>query len=199
MPSERPLNNNESLVERFVSFFDKLGDEMVVLDGAVPLDWPLATGDRDQYGRRRWRPIKVNTELSFLDPIYSKLPARFPPLYERLVLSYRWAEVDLQSYRLLANPPGPDLNGLLQQMSGNPAMWSCLLQAGYIQFGRGPDFNFDAICFDVSARKKNRDCKIVQIDHEQILCNNRVKVVAEMAPSFEQLVLQTIDGATKPK
>ena len=165
MPSKR-VANEESLVDRFIACFDKLGDEMVVLAGSVPSDWQLATGDRDEYGRRRWRPIRVNTELSLLDPIYSKLPARFPPIFERLVLSYRWAEIDLHSHRLLANPPGPDLNGLLQQMSGSPAMWSCLLQAGYIQFGKGPDFNFDAICFDTRSQKKNRDCMIVRIDHE---------------------------------
>ncbi len=44
-----------------------------------------------------------------LEGIYSKLAARFPPIFERLVLSYRWAEVDLTDYRLIANPPGTDL------------------------------------------------------------------------------------------
>jgi|SRR4029077_15438076 len=47
-------------------------------------------------------------------PLYAKLPARFPPLYEQLLLSYRWAEVDLPSFTLLANSPGEGLSGLRQ-------------------------------------------------------------------------------------
>lgn len=55
--------------------------------------------------------------------------------------------------------------------------------------------DYDPVCFDISARTKNNDCKIVKIDHEQILCHNRVKKVAELAPTFEQLMLDTIDTA----
>jgi hypothetical protein len=117
-------------------------------------------------------------------------------LYEQLVLSPRWAEVDLKSYRLLANPP--DLAGLLNQISRDPAFWASLLSAGYIQFGRGPDIDYDPVCFDVNSRKKNnRECRIVKIDHEEILCNNRIKVVGELASSFEELVDDTISQAQR--
>jgi hypothetical protein len=186
---------SELLIERYVASFEKL-DEMVdrVFDDIAR---QLAVGDPDEFGWVHWRPLKMNTEASFLEPIYEKVPARFPPLFERLVLSHRWAEVDLQSHRLLANPPGPDLSGFLQSMSKDPAMWAALLQTGYIQFAKGPDLDYDAVCFDMSSRKKNRDCRIVKIDHEEILCNNRVKVVGEVAPSFEQLMRNTIEEAGK--
>jgi hypothetical protein len=184
---------DDLLLERFIASFEKL-DEMMVSD---PVEQELATGDRDQYGWERWRPIKVQTESCLLDPIYSTVPGRFPPLYERLVLSYRWAEVDLQSYRLMANPPGFGFDALLREMSSDPIMWNCLSEAGYIQFGKGPDVDYDAICFDITARRQNNDCRIVKIDHEQILCKNRVRIVAELAPSFEQLVRDTIDKANR--
>ncbi len=121
----------------------------------------------------------------------------FPPLFERLVLSYRWAEVDLGPYRLIANPPGSGLDALLHQMSKDPIIWNCLLEAGYMQFGKGPDSDYDPICFDTSARTENDDYKIVKVAHEQILCNNRVEIVAELAPSFEQLMLDTTDRANR--
>jgi hypothetical protein len=57
MPSKR-IGNEELLVERFIDCFDKLGDEMVALDDSLPVDWQLATGDRDEYGWRRWRQPK---------------------------------------------------------------------------------------------------------------------------------------------
>ena len=182
---------DELLLESFVASFEEL-DELIAWE-TDPLKQELAVGDPDQFGFRKWRPVLTCTAPSLLEPLYAKLPARLPKLYERLVLTYRWAEVDLGTCRLLANPPGPDLSGLLQQMSRDPALWSSLLPAGYIQFGRGPDMDYDPVCFDIKSRKKNGECRIVKIDHEEILCNNRVKLVAELAPSFRELVIRTID------
>jgi len=188
------LSDPFTLVERFVASFEKL-DEMSADEVLDPVAWQLATGEGDQYGFKSWRPIRVHTPLDALEVIYAKLPARFPPLYEQLVLSYRWAEVDLQAYRLLANPPGPNLSGLLQEMSRDSILWNTLLAAGYVRFGKGPDLDYDPLCFDFNHRKKNRECRIVKIDHEQILCHDRVKVIVELAPTFRQLVLNTIDRA----
>ena len=182
---------DQLLLEHFVASFERFDDLTVC--AAEPLGLQLAIEEPDQWGFARWRPVKVNTASFLLDPIYAKVPARFPKLYERLVLSYRWAEVDLVTCRLLANPPGPDLSGLLQQMSRDPALRDSLLPAGYIQFGKGSDMDYDPVCFDIKSRKENGECRIVKIDHEEILCNNRVKLVAELAPSFRELVLRTID------
>jgi hypothetical protein len=187
------MRQNE-LIERFVASFGKL-NEMAEFPKIHPLVQQLAVGSPDSYGRQRWRPMKIHSEASQLEPLRAKFPARLPPLFEQLVLSYRWAEVDLQSFRLLANPPGPDLSGLLDQMTKDPAFWKSLPPAGYIQFGRGPDMDYDPVCFDIRSRTKQKDYRIVKVDHEEILCNNRVKVVAELAPSFEELMLQTITRA----
>jgi hypothetical protein len=186
------------LIERFVSTFEKL-DEMVAFRETDPIAWNLRVGELDEYGRARWLPSRITTDLAMLAPIYAKLPAHFPPLYEQLVLSYRWATVDLGSFRLLANPPGEDLAGLLAQITTDAGLQKTLIPAGYIQFGRGPDMDYDPVCFDVKSRTKSKDYRIVKLDHEQILCNCRVKVVAELAPSFEQLVIQTIERANSVK
>ncbi|MGB8917916.1 MAG: hypothetical protein WCC89_13745, partial [Candidatus Sulfotelmatobacter sp.] len=47
---------------------------------------------------------------------------------------------------------------------------------------------FDAICFDWNEPAQNREHRIVQIDHEDILCNWKVRVVGELWPSFIKLV-----------
>src|ERR1700742_2850158 len=185
---------DEQLLERYVATFEKL-DEMIVDESSAPFSMePISVGEKDEYGCWEWKPIKSETPQSFLQEIYSKLPDnfRFPPLFEQLLRSYRWAEVDLSAYRLLANPPGEDLNGFFQQMSKDSGLWEALIPAGCIQFGKGPDLDYDPVCFDTKSRKQGGDCRIVKIDHEQILCNYRIKVVAELAPSFYQLVLQTI-------
>jgi hypothetical protein len=190
-------NDQEQLLENYVVAFEKL-DEMVVDGFSMPPAEQLITGAEDEYGRKLWKPIRFETPKRFLDKIYAELPNqfRFPRLFEQLLLSYRWAEVDLGTYRLLANPPGDDLNGFFQKMT-HPDLWDVLTSAGFIPFGKGPDLDYDPVCFDIKTRKQDGDCRIVKIDHEEILCNNRIKVVAELAPSFHQLVLQTIELAEK--
>src|SRR5215469_2754186 len=185
------IMNQQDLIEQYFAAFSKL-DEMLADELLHPVAWQLASGDCDHQGFKRWRPAKLETEPSLLKKVYGQLPAPFPPLFERMVLSYRWAEVDLFSYRLLANPPGPNLMGLLNEISFASGLWEALIPAGFIQFGQGPGLDYDPVCFDTRSRSKSGDYRIVKIDHEGILCNYRVRIVDELAPSFEQLVVDTI-------
>jgi hypothetical protein len=186
------MSDWKHLLKRYVATFERL-DDMSADELLNPIGWMLAVGESDPYGFKQWQATEISTPDSCLQKLYAKLPGPFPPLFERLVLSYRWAEVDLHSYRLLANPPGQGLDGLLDQMSRDSGLWDALLPAGYLQFGRGPDIDYDPVCFDLGSKNKVGDCRIVKIDHEEILCNYRVKVISELAPSFEDLVLQTIE------
>jgi hypothetical protein len=184
------------LLERFIASFEKL-DDMTGWRGIDQVAWELRSGEPDESGQFDWRPAKTAADSALLDLLYARIPMRLPPLCERLVLSYRWDQVDLELFRLLPNPPGPDLSGLLAGITGDEALWEALLPAGYIQFGRGPDVDHDPVCFDTKARTKTKDHGIVKIDHEEIYCKDRIKVVATLALSFEQLVLETIERAEK--
>jgi hypothetical protein len=175
----RPSQKEQLLIERFIDSFGKL-DDLTAFD-TDPVAGELAIGEPDQLGFKHWRPARFSTDHASIEQLYAKLPARFPPLFELLLLSYRWAELNSRLYRLLANPPGPGLGGFLQQMSNDPALWKCLIPVGYVQFGKGPDNDYDPVCFDIRSRKKNGDCRIVKIDHEEVLCNDRVKIRSELA------------------
>ena len=188
------MDDHAALIEQFVSSFEKL-DDMAANKELFPIAWELRSGELNQLGWPLWKPARVDTDRSRLEPLYTMLPCRFPPLFERLVLTYRWAEVEVSACTLIANPPGPDLSRLLEQMSHDPGLWQALIPAGYIQFGRAAGGHYDPVCFEVKSRRKNGNCRIVRIDHEEILCNNRIKVVAEVAPNFEALVQQTIESA----
>src|SRR3954467_11066422 len=104
-------SNNKSLIAEFVSTFERL-DELLNTD--VPVELAVAT---DGWGWKQWRPLPVDTLRSVLSDFYTALglsgieSTRLPHRHEQLILSYRWAEVDLGYYRLLANLPGPDLSG----------------------------------------------------------------------------------------
>lgn len=193
--SNKEQIRRQDLIDRFVASFDKL-DEMTA-SAHETIAYQFASTEPDEHGWVEWRPKKVQTDHASLEPIYSKIPAKFPRLFEQLLLSYRWAEIDLVDFRLVPNPFGSGLGGFLEQMSKAPAIWKALIPGGYIQFGKGPDMDYDPVCFDISSRRKNGDYKIVKIDHEQILCYDRVKVVAEVAPGFEELANRTIERASQ--
>jgi hypothetical protein len=77
---------------------------------------------------------------------------------------------------------------------GTKNLISELLKNGYIRFGRAAVGHYDPVCLAIKSRK-NRDYKIVRIDHEEVLCSLRIKVMYELAPSFRVLVLKTIERA----
>lgn len=184
------------LIDRFVLGFARL-DRLRTDQILDPIAWELAEGEPDESGRRAWRPVQYPTDPSCLEPLYAVLPARFPPLYESMVLHYRWADVDLRLFTLLANPMGDDLMPLLRRISADQRLWNHLIRAGYIPFGQGTGGDYDPVCFELQSRKQNADFRIVKIDHEGILSFDRLRVVAEIAPSFRHLVLGTIELADK--
>src|SRR5262245_29640661 len=92
------------LLEKYIASFSKL-DDMEASEEFNPVGWQLATGPANVYDIKKWQPARVTTEESALNLLYDELPVRLPRLFEELVLSYRWAEVDLGLYRLVANPP----------------------------------------------------------------------------------------------
>lgn len=57
-----------------------------------------------------------------------------------------------------------------------------------MQIGRPDTGNFDAICFDLNQKVQNCESRIVQIDHEDVLCNWKVRISGELWPSFVKLM-----------
>jgi len=127
--------------------------------------------------------------------IYARIQAPFPPLYEQLVLTYRWLEVDLQTVRLLANPPGATLDGLGGEIFRDPILANVLIPRGFVPFGRATDLNYDPVCFDLNGKRSDGDCPIVQFEHEAILCDDRIGERWIRYPSFRELMRATIDLA----
>jgi hypothetical protein len=60
--------------------------------------------------------------------------------------------------------------------------------AGFIRFAQSAGGNYDAVCFDARAPQRNREFRIVRLDHESILIKQQIDVREEIAPSFVALV-----------
>jgi hypothetical protein len=185
--------SDEILLERFVATFEKL-DEWIARDHDIPANSQKVAIDGFHSHDYKPKPVKFQTASTALAEFYELVPLRFPPLLEKLLLSYRWPEVDLVSYRLAANPPGEGLNGFFHAISGDQYLWEMLIPAGYLPFGKGPDVDYDPVCFDNSPKSPAKG-RVVKIDHEEILCHDRIRIVSELAPNFLDLVLQTLAEA----
>lgn len=127
--------------------------------------------------------------------MYAAVPGPFPPLYEALVLSYRWPEVDLGGFaRLLGNPPGPSLKGLVGEITRDPVLTDVLFARGLVPFGRASD-RYDPVCFDTARRRPDGDCPVLRVEHEAALCDGRIVEQWEMADSFRLFVEVVVAGA----
>ena len=129
------------------------------------------------------------TPLPACRELETRLPARLPPLYRQLILAYRYPRATVGGVYLLANPPSPGLTGLEAAMFRDELLSRVLLRHGYLQFGSGGGgLSYDPVCFNAARRRGDGDMEVVRLDHEQILCYERIRVQAVLAPSFREFV-----------
>src|SRR3954453_7688457 len=93
----------DATLARFIESFEKFDD----MRAPHPVPPEMDGGTDAEYGFQRWKPIALKTDVNALNDVYARIPGPLPELYERLVLNYRWLEVNLDDrLRLLGNPPG---------------------------------------------------------------------------------------------
>ncbi len=186
---------DDDLLARFVATFGQLDDLICMPSNPAPRALATsATDDWDSWQWDRWQPAALETGRQQLEPLYQRVPGPFPALYERLVLSYRWLDVHLRTVMLHGNPPGPGLDGLASAILGDAVLINTLLPAGLIPFGKVSDGGYDPMCFDLNARRRG-DCRIIQVEHESVLCHDRIGETWVRYTSFRELVCDTIDLA----
>ena len=131
-------------------------------------------------------PIRPEDNASLLHVLEAKLPKRLPQSFTTLLSKYSFPPFDACGITFFGwGPDRTEFCGIAPPAKGS--LSELLLPAGYIQFGRPDTGDFDAVCFELSA-KQNREYRIVRADHEEILCNFRVKICGELWPSFRKLV-----------
>jgi hypothetical protein len=188
---------NSELLASFVDAFELLDDRWVSQgDGTGGDMTPVLAAPWDEQGWSHWRPIRTDVpRTAVTEDLGGLLSAPLPSLYEQLVMSYRWAEVDLGRIRLLPNLP-PGLKGLAGAIRRDRGIYDVLSPAGYFQFAKGPGVDYDPVCFDLGMRLRDGDCRIVKFDHEQILCYGRLVKEAAPAPSLRRLIEVVIEDAS---
>ena len=185
---------DEALLERFVGTFGRV-DGLILFDAPPP---ELDDGTDDSpFARPLWKPAAISTDPGALVEVYGELPGPFPPLFERLLLSYRWLEVEVDDrVTLLGNLPGPTLRGFFEEVTADPAFVAVLFPLGLIPFGRAAGGSYDPICFDTRRRLDDADCPLLRVEHESILCDDRLGETWELAGSFRSWVETVVATST---
>lgn len=139
-------------------------------------------------------PIREEDNKTRLELFEGELPARLPQSFVSFLAQYSFPSFDLLGISLFGWESSS--NSYTDEASAAKGSLSeLLIPAGYVQIGRPDTGDFDAICFDLNQKSQNRECRIVQIDHEEILCNWRVHVSGELFPSFIKLVDGVLSSA----
>ena len=189
------------LLEKFVGAFRALNGELLYEEGVGEIPAEMSDGfDDSKWARQKWKPVPMASDPGSLREVYEQLPARLPPLYEQLLLNYRWMRVELGDWMsLLANPPGEDFSKLIEEMTRDSVLTSVLFPNGLLPFGRASGGNYDPICFDTRRRLRDGDCPVVRLDHEEILCHLRIGRVVDASESFRALVEAVVQSVERSR
>ena len=131
--------------------------------------------------------IHPENNASRLQDLEAKIPKRLPPSFETFLSRYSFPPFDASGISFFGwGPTSKEFCGLTSPHKD--PLSELLGPAGYFQIGRPDTGSFDAICFDMNGEKQNREYRIVLADHEEIVCNSRIKIRAELWPSFRKLL-----------
>ncbi len=182
------MDEAKTLIERFVATLNERGLEPLS-DVEVPLE--LRTKEVND-GWAEWK-ICPGGPNSWVATLEAKLPLRLPSLYRELITNYRFAEFEVGPVMFLANTGAPVWHELTDVIFRDKHLYPTLLERGLIQFGKVAGGGYDPICFDL-ARPVGGDAPMVQLDHEDVLIRNQIRVVSEIAPTFKRFVEQVTVG-----
>ena len=131
----------------------------------------------------------------WIEALEAKLPKRFPVSFRSLVTRYAFSSFDAGGLSFFANTGGDSREELSAAMFNDRIIADATLKAGYIQFARPSSGSYDPVCFDASRGVSNREFSVVRLDHEEILCRDRIHVSEKVADSFYRFVAGIVSRA----
>ena len=127
-------------------------------------------------------------EPAWLAPFQGALPFRLPPSYCSLLRRYRFPAFAAGVVALFGNLDGNSYDDVVVASTRDPVLSSVTRANGFIQIGRPASGSYDPICFDLRHRSNTGEAGVVRLDHEEILVNDAIRVVGEVAVSFLELL-----------
>lgn len=143
-------------------------------------------------GRGIFRKVE---SAPWIDALETKLPRRLPASFRSLVTRYAFSSFEAGGLNFFANKGDDSQDELSVAIFHDQFIADATLKSGYIQFARPAGGGYDPICFDARHSVNNREFPIVRLDHEDILCRERIRSVATLSDSFYRFVDDLVSGA----
>jgi hypothetical protein len=139
-----------------------------------------------------WR-IMSAASTPWLDSFEALLPCPFPPSFRSLIRRYVFADFEVGPLWLPANTGEPLFYELSTFFVKDAHLFGTLIQNGFLPFARPDTGCYDPICFDTKRKLTHGEFPIVRVEHEAILCFDRIGSVWDVAPSFLDFVINSVE------
>ncbi len=152
---------------------------------------PCRQSESKWQGRFDWQIVRA-LDASWLSELERQLPFPLPPTVRSLISRYLFPSFDAGPLTFFS--VGCDSDRLLEfrwAIRGDPHMSPFLLKNGFVQFARPAGGSYDPVCFDFRNSHRKREPSVVRIDHEEILCNERLRILETLAPGLDVLLDET--------
>lgn len=178
------------LVDAFVERINSEPREAQPL-AEVPESLREPPSERDEIldGWTAWRIVRADNRER-IEVLQTRIGRRFPPSFRDFVYRYSFPAFEHGPLLFFANHREETFWDLGRRLFLDPAMSPTLLSAGFIQIGNPFFYNYDPICFDCSVGAT--EARLVQLDHEAILCDGEIKILKEIAASFIDLLKEAV-------
>ena len=178
------------LVEAFVDKINSGPRDLEPCD-EVPASLRVASdqgnGIGDDY--TEWRIVREDNRER-MEGLQQRIGRRFPPSFLELVSRFSFPAFEHGPLLFFANHSEETFWDLSRKLFLDPTMSPALLNAGFIQIGNPYFYNYDPVCFDCNHGAT--EPRLVQLDHEAILCDDEIRIVREIAPSFVDLLKDAV-------
>ena len=126
----------------------------------------------------------------WVDEFEAKLPKHLPASFRSLITRYSFAPFDCGALSFFAKLGDGSNEDLSVAILRDRFISDATLQAGFVQFARPSCGSYDPICFDTNRSRSRREFPIVRLDHEAILCRDRIRVIETVEDSFLKFALK---------
>ncbi|MBI2253249.1 MAG: hypothetical protein HYU58_01375 [Proteobacteria bacterium] len=142
--------------------------------------------------------IGSTDHASSIEALEGVLGRRFPRVFASLIKCHAFKPFTWGTISFFGSSGKDGDESLSAAVLADEFMWRNLVDAGFVQFARPWDDQYDPVCFDIGTSSRTVDARIVRIDHEAILNQRRTKVLEVIAPSFVALLDTLLSGRSQP-
>jgi hypothetical protein len=142
-----------------------------------------------------WK-IAPSSRVDWIESLEARLPARLPRSFRSLANRYEYPAFSLGPILLFANTAEHVDYELRDEIWKDKGLSDILQQNGLLHFGRPATGSYDPICFQAGERTGSQEYEVVRVDHEEILCNSRIRITERIARSFFHFVEAQLKAGT---